>query len=167
MSDGDIVVHFIHGLEGSPNGRKARLLGAHFDCETPAMDTGDFEGCIALHHQRLAIRPPGIVVGSSYGGAVAVALLQRGHWRGPTLLLAQAAMRRGLLCALPERVPIWIAHGDGDDVVSPADSQRLAALGDPGWVRLIEVEDDHALHTSTDNGALLAWVRGLAALATP
>ena len=34
-----VRVHFIHGLEGSPNGSKARLLARHFDAVTPAMDT--------------------------------------------------------------------------------------------------------------------------------
>ena len=40
-------VQFIHGLEGSPSGSKASLLARHFESRTPAMDTGDFEGCVA------------------------------------------------------------------------------------------------------------------------
>ena len=83
-------VHFIHGLEGSPGGRKARLLAHHFDAVTPAMDTSDFEACVTRHAELLSgDGRPDVLAGSSFGGAVAVALLQRGHWAGPTLLLAQ------------------------------------------------------------------------------
>ncbi len=160
-----IRVHFIHGLEGSPSGGKARFLARHFEAATPAMDTSDFEGCVALHARLLCEgeAPPHVLVGSSFGGAVAAALLQRGHWTGPTLLLAQAALLYDLPAALPPGVPVWLVHGSRDDVVPPEHSRRLAAAGDPAHVRLIEVDDDHSLHDSVENGALAGWVRELAA----
>ncbi len=157
-------VQFIHGLEGSPQGTKARLLAEHFEARTPAMDTSDFEGCVEVQRRCLEAFAPEVLVGSSFGGAVAVALLQRGAWSGPTLLLAQAAERLGLAPALPDAVPVWIVHGLRDDVVDPEDSRRLAAAGDPSQVHLIEVDDDHPLTASVESGALLDWVRGLAAL---
>ena len=158
-----IRVHFIHGLDGSPNGSKARHLALHFDAVTPVMDTSDFEGCVARHAALLsASEDPGVLVGSSFGGAVAVALLQRGHWAGPTLLLAPAALLYGLPAELPRGVPVWIVHGSGDDVVPPEHSRRLAAVGDPAHVRLIEVDDDHSLHASVEDGSFVNWVRGLA-----
>lgn len=156
-------VHFIHGLEGSPSGSKARLLARHFEAVTPAMDTSDFEGCVAQHAELLSKDGgPDVLAGSSFGGAVAVALLQRGHWAGPTLLLAQAALLYELPVALPPGVPIWIVHGSRDDVVPPEHSRRLAASGDPAYVRLIEVDEDHSLGASTEDGSLAAWIRGLA-----
>ena len=103
-------VQFIHGLEGSPSGTKARTLAAHFESVTPAMDTSDFEACVALHAEKVRRFEPDVLVASSFGGAVAVALLQREHWRGPTLLLAQAALRQGLRAKLPAGVPIWLVH---------------------------------------------------------
>ena len=158
-----IRVHFIHGLEGSPSGSKARLLARHFEAVTPAMDTSDFEGCVAQHAALLAEgRAPDVLVGSSFGGAVAVALLQRGHWSGPTLLLAQAALLHGLPAELPPGVPVWVAHGSGDDLVPPSHGRRLAAAGDPAHVRLIEVDDDHSLHASVEDGSLVDWVREIA-----
>src|SRR5690606_39478378 len=42
---------------------------------------------------------------------LAVALLQRGAWRGPTLLLAPAVAALGLAPQLPEGVPVTIVHG--------------------------------------------------------
>ncbi len=157
----DLRIQFIHGLEGSPRGSKARLLAQHFDARTPAMDTGDFEGCVATQAAVLAEFGPDVLAGSSFGGAVAVALLERGLWTGPTLLLAQAALRYAPDARLPQDVTVWLVHGLQDDIVDPEDSRRLARTGSPGRVRLIEVEDDHSLHDSVASGRLLEWVKEL------
>jgi alpha/beta superfamily hydrolase len=175
MNEGDdrhsnqrnLRVQFIHGLEGSPQGAKAQAFAAHFTALTPAMDTRDFEACVALHAAAIADFRPDVLVGSSFGGAVAVALLQRGVWRGPTLLLAQAAQHFGLAPQLPEGVCVWLVHGSGDDVVDIADSRALARSGTPGLVRLIEVDDDHSLHRMVDSGRLVELVRQLARQAAP
>ena len=45
-----------------------------------------------------------------------------------------------------------------------SDAREIAATSDPAWVTLLEVDDDHALTRHTENDALLAWVRDLAAL---
>lgn len=161
----ELRVQFIHGLEGSPSGRKARLLAEHFVASTPAMDTSDFEACVQLQADEAERFAPEVLAGSSFGGGVAVALLQRGLWRGPTLLLAQAAKHQGLELTLPEDVRVWIAHGTGDTLVDPKESRVLARTGTPELVRLIEVDDDHPLSKSTESGALLDWVRELHASA--
>ena len=152
-------VQFIHGLESSPQSTKARILAEQFETLTPAMQTDDFEGCVALQQRALQDFRPDVIVGSSFGGAVLVALLQRGHWRGPSLLLAQAALRTDLPCELPEDVRIWLVHGTRDEIVDPEDSRRLARLGTPEWVQLIEVDDDHVLRASVTGGSLVQWVR--------
>jgi pimeloyl-ACP methyl ester carboxylesterase len=154
-------VQFIHGLEGSPQGRKARLLARHFTTRTPAMDTRDFEACVAVQAAALACFRPQLLVGSSFGAAVAVALLQRGLWRGPTLLLAQAALQRGLPARLPEGVRVWLVHGLRDRLVDVDGSRTLARTGTPGLVRLIEVDDDHALHGLVQSGGLVELVQEL------
>lgn len=155
-------VQFIHGLEGSPQGNKARLLARHFDTLTLAMDTRDFGACVALQADALADFRPEVLVGSSFGAAVAVELLQRGLWRGATLLLAQAALRRGARAELPPRVPIWLVHGLRDELIDIEDSRRLAAAGAQEWVVLHEVDDDHSLHETVASGRLLELVRALA-----
>jgi hypothetical protein len=142
-------IQFIHGLEGSPQGAKARLLSRHFDALTPAMDTGDFEACVALQADALATFRPDVLVGSSFGAAVAVALLQR-----------------GLRADLPDGVPIWLVHGLRDELIDIEDSRLLAAAGAPEWVVLHEVDDDHRLHETVASGRLVQLVRELAASAS-
>jgi pimeloyl-ACP methyl ester carboxylesterase len=119
-------VQFIHGLEGSPQGAKARLLARHFETLTPAMETSDFGACVAVQADALAAFRPDVLVGSSFGAAVAVELLQRGLWRGATLLLAQAALRRGARAELPPGVPVWLVHGLRDQLIDIEDSRRAA-----------------------------------------
>ncbi len=157
-------VQFIHGLESSPQGNKARLFAETFDAITPAMDTRDFPGCVEVQAGVLESFRPDVLVGSSFGGAVAVALLQSGRWQGPTLLLAQAALRADLPAALPEGVRIWLIHGRSDAIVAIDDSRALARCGTPGMVRLIEVDDDHPLTRTTESGELVAVIRELAVL---
>jgi pimeloyl-ACP methyl ester carboxylesterase len=152
-------VHFIHGLEGSPQGAKPRFLALHFDTVAPAMDTSDLAGAIATQRAALAASAPDVVVGSSFGGAIAVALLADGSWRGPTVLLAPAAARLDVPNALPEGVAVTVVHGTADVVIPIEDSRALAATGTPDLVRLVVVDDDHRLSTLLDTGSLADLVR--------
>ena len=152
-------VHFIHGLEGTPQGAKPRFLAEHFDTVAPAMDTSDLPGAIATQEAALAASAPDVLVGSSFGGAIAVDLLARGVWRGPTVLLAPAAARLDVANRLPDGVAVTVVHGVDDDVIPLADSRALAATGTPSLVRLVEVVDDHRLKSLLDTGSLADIVR--------
>lgn len=159
----EVRVQFIHGLEGSPQGSKARLFAEHFDTITPEMDTSSFEGSVHAQAAALSEFHPDILVGSSFGGAVAVELLARRHWQGPTMLLAQAAIHYNPKATLPLGIPVWLVHGTEDTLIAPEQSRRLAATGNSDTVRLIEVDDDHPLHASVASGAIIDWVKELAA----
>jgi pimeloyl-ACP methyl ester carboxylesterase len=152
-------VQFVHGLEGSPTSSKALYLDHAYDCQTPAMDTSDFEGAVALQGAKLLERPPEVLVGSSFGGAVALALLVRGHYAGPTLLLAPAHRHYGVREIIPNGVPVIVVHGTRDDIVSVEGSRALTKTGTPGLVRLVEVDDEHRLGTLVETDALANLVR--------
>jgi predicted esterase len=159
-------VLFIHGLEGSPQGAKARFLAQRFDATTPAMDTSDFPGCVRLQARHVHEFHPDVVVGSSFGGAVALALVRDGTWRGPTVLLAPAVRHCGVPAEVPAGIAVTIVHGTADDVVDISASRTLARTGSPGLVELLEVSDGHRLQSLLDDGWLASIVRDTAARAS-
>src|SRR5262245_48395858 len=108
-------VQFVHGLESSPQGKKARLFAQHFETRTPAMDTTDFEACVRLQAEVLDEFKPDVLIGSSFGGAVVVELIQRGLWRGRTLLLAQASRMFLREPRLPAEFSVTLLHGTDDE----------------------------------------------------
>lgn len=149
-------VQFVHGLESGPGGSKARYLAAHFpEALTPEMNTKDFEDSIRVQERAIRANPPDVLVGSSFGGAVAVALLQRGLWNGPTLLLAPAVKHFGLEPWLPENVRVLIVHGTRDAVVDIETSRVLEKSGTPGFVAMMELDDEHRLQSVLE-GELLS-----------
>jgi predicted esterase len=154
----EIRVQFAHGLESSPQGNKARLLAEHFTALTPAMNTRDLEGCVQVHARALRAFQPNVLVGSSFGGAVVVALLMRGLYQGATLLLAQAALRYLPQARLPGGVPVTLVHAREDEVIPFADSERLASTGSPELVTLLPRADDHALSALCARGELASIV---------
>jgi hypothetical protein len=97
-----------------------------------------FDDCVAIVRDTLRNEPIDVVVGSSWGGAVAVELLAAGAWAGPTALLAPAVhrvavrSRRGdgsemsaKLRALDNIGPVIVFHDPTDDTVPFADSVAL------------------------------------------
>ncbi|KAI9020361.1 hypothetical protein DFJ74DRAFT_672942 [Hyaloraphidium curvatum] len=95
-----------------------------------------------------------VLAGSSFGGAVAVHLLRRGAWTGPTLLLAQAytlytGERKTLAEGLPPGRTVTLIHGTVDSIVPCSGSRVLATTGTPETVQLVEIEDEHRLEKLT------------------
>ena len=159
-------VQFVHGLEGSPHGRKATFLAQHFEAYTAAMDTRNFGACVELQAATLREFRPDVLVGSSFGGAVVVELLRRGEWKGPTLLLAQAALRCNPQARLPDGVPVILVHGLRDELIDVEDSRQLASTGSADVVRLVEVDDEHDLRGLCESGRLVKLVQETAWLGT-
>lgn len=158
-------VQLIHGKEGHPRGRKAQLLDAHFELCCPSMDTDDFEAATDAQAKALSEFTPDVLVGSSFGGAVACELLRRDLWRGPTLLLACAAWHYDHSYTLPAAVPVVLVHGVHDELFPVEHSHRLAATSPtPEMVSVVEVDDDHALRATVDGEHLIAYVRQVASM---
>lgn len=120
---------------------------------------------VAVQRRALASQPVDVVVGSSFGGAVALALVRAGVWTGPTVLLcpaqARVAARAGQPCPSLDGVAAEVArrlvviHGVPDDVV-PIDDSRALVAGTRA--RLLEVDDDHRLTATATATNLAAWI---------
>jgi predicted esterase len=157
--DRPLKVQFVHGLESGPGSSKSVYLERFFDSVTPVMDTRDFEGAIAVQSRHAGEFVPDVLVGSSFGGAVVLAMLQRGHYRAATVLLCPADRHFGVEARIPEGVRAVIAHGSRDELVPVDDSRALAATGTPGLVDLVVVDDEHRLRTLLESDALATLVR--------
>lgn len=179
---------FLHGLESTvddelrPIGRKAQFLRRHYDAAMPGLDTRDAvalrDRCVAqrvgwladpaaaaaaiatpMRNARAAITDETeIIVASSFGGAVLMALLHEASaWRGGCVFLAGAGLKLTPYTTLPDRCPTILIHGRHDDVVDPADSQKLARTG-AGLSQYWEVDDGHRLPTVMADGTLHAAI---------
>lgn len=173
---------FLHGLEGTATGSKPTWLKqAGHDVTAPVLDTsaliaflGSGEGLLAPPETlarplaaaaaAIADRNPDVVVGSSFGGGLAMELWRSGVWHGPLVLLAPAGRKLfGIQRLTSEGEPsvepgrIAILHGRRDDVVPLEDSIALAAAC-PGDVTLRIVDDDHRLLASVAAGFMGALV---------
>jgi alpha/beta superfamily hydrolase len=138
---------FLHGRESGPGGTKARWLKENYGAVTPAMVTDTVEGALPTARAAIEEHRPEIVVASSFGGAVAVALLREGVLRVPVVLIAPAAHKLGVENTLPADTRAIILHGDRDDVVPLEDSVALARTGGPGVTLHVIEGGDHRLNT--------------------
>ena len=151
-----VPVFFCHGLESGPVGRKSMAIkDAGFELVNP-----DFRGMVLADRLERAepalaeVEDP-VVVGSSYGGLVALISVHRALARGqsirgllllaPALHLGEAPVTEDLL--VPADVPTIVIHGVEDDVVPIGTSREFATRGK---VELIETDDDHRLAGSLD-----------------
>ena len=102
-------------------------------------------GCLQCQEEELAKTDAskGVLIGSSWGGAVATLAIAKGLWTGPTILIAPAyklAVGKSqdpdfsisaIYSAITHRVStsqrIIIVHGSEDETVPIADSREMAA----------------------------------------
>ena len=120
-----------------------------------------FRRSIAVQRALLLANQIDVVVGSSFGGAVAIELLHTGAWRGRTVLLCPAqrlvagrAWRPG--STLPaDASRVVVVHGRKDETV-PLGHSRALVKGTAA--RLIEVDDEHRLSATATAENFAAWV---------
>ncbi|MGV3622425.1 MAG: hypothetical protein ACO1OB_16525 [Archangium sp.] len=112
----------------------------------------------SLDVQREALKTNAIdvVLGSSFGGAVALELLAGGDWKGRTVLLCPAhrlvAQRANITApSLPQEADVLIVHGTRDETVPLQHSRDLGG-------RLVEVDDTHRLIDTATPENLKAWI---------
>jgi hypothetical protein len=133
---------------------------------TAVMARRIFRRSYQVQLQALAAHDIDIVVGSSFGGAVAVELLHRHDWSGPTLLLCPAhelLARRAKISSPPSLATlnddvaahVVVVHGANDSVV-PLMHSRVLVAQSPS--QLLVVDDDHRLSVTATPENLRTWV---------
>jgi hypothetical protein len=121
---------------------------------------------VAVQLRCLATHRIDAVVGSSFGGAVALELLRSGAWKGPTVLLCPAhelvAERShepvpAPLATLPTVLAagVVVVHGRRDETVPLANSEALVA---GSRAQLLMVDDEHRLSTTATPEHLAKWI---------
>ncbi len=152
-SDGLI---FLHGLESSSQGYKARLLRHRL----PAILTPDFTGTIEERMAQLApimaTHATWSIIGSSFGGLMGALFACQHPQRVTKLVLLAPALTLPPFATTPPppiNVPVTIYHGQRDTVV-PLEPTRT--LAEQVFLNLTFhiVDDDHMLRTVVD---MLDW----------
>lgn len=147
-------VIFLHGLEGSPNGTKAKWLRKHFDLVAPEMDTSSVDAARpgALGALQGSGADADLLIGSSFGGAMAMRLVSEGHWSGPVVLLAPAVRFAEDVVFEPE-ARVAVVHGRADkEVLWPSVLERFAQAGE--GVQLFLGGWEHRLGKALDDGSI-------------
>lgn len=131
-----------------------------------------FTTCVDIQRRALEEESPEVVVGSSWGGAVATELVGTGAWKGPTILLAPALarvaarMENGQLELRTERlkqaaqqVPVVLFHDPDDGTIPFSDSLALAE-GSPITLQKVSA-GGHRLMDLLHSGTLAAELERL------
>lgn len=153
---------FIHGLESTAQGAKGQFFSQKFPRMIIEDYTGDFPSRMKKLGEVLEGQGGLVIVGSSYGGLMAVSYAIANETRIKKLVLLAPALN------LPEfkpcldrklNVPVVVYHGTKDDVVDP---QLVKDIAVKCFVNLEHhfVEDDHPLHKTFSS---LDWKKLLAA----
>ena len=129
-------VLFLHGLESRPGGSKAQYLeGLGYEVLNPLLPKADFDESVRIAQDYIDNESPNVVVGSSRGGAVAMAA-ETGDAR--VVLIAPAWKRFDVQPNVSSGTTIL--HCKSDDLVHYEDSEQL------GGGNLIPCGDSHRMN---------------------
>jgi predicted alpha/beta hydrolase family esterase len=143
-----VKILFLHGWQSVPGGVKPTFLARHgHEVVNPKLPDEDWSAAVQIAQAEFDRHQPQVVVGSSRGGAVAMAI----HSGAAKLVLLCPAWKKWGT-ARTVRPGTVILHSRADDVVPFADSEELARQR--GAV-LIEVGTDHRLADPEPLAALL------------
>jgi hypothetical protein len=136
-----MVILFLHGWQSVPGGVKPTFLIHHgHTVINPKLPDEDFEQSVQIAQAEFDRTQPAFVVGSSRGGAVAMAL-NSGTAR--LVLLCPAWKKYGK--ARLAKLNTCILHSPADDVVPFADSEELVMNSGLPRSALIAIGHDHRL----------------------
>jgi alpha-beta hydrolase superfamily lysophospholipase len=148
------MVLFLHGWHSVPGGVKPTYLAEHGHLViNPALSDEDFSEAVRVAQAAFDLHRPGVVVGSSRGGAVAMNIDTDGS---ALVLLCPAWKRWGT--ATTVKPGTVILHSEADDVIPIAESRELLARSGLPETALIVVGDDHRLAGPEPLATMLAAV---------
>lgn len=154
---------FFHGLETGPHGSKYQILSKIAPTIAPDC-TGVMDLATRVQTAKEALQGHEnlIIVGSSFGGLVAVTLLLQDatiERRTQALLLCAPALHRQDAPQLPTSLyrKTTILHGKDDDVIPLRDVQQWARQN---WVTQFEfIQDEHRLVSAEAQAFIEKWAR--------
>lgn len=155
------MILYLHGRGGSSQGTKVTQIRERFGAENVASfdyatTDADFEHYVQQASVHIQEVQPKVVIASSFGGAVLLQLLHRGHWSGPCVFLAQAGVKFSAQFSIPTFLPVGIPailiHGTEDDLVDIEGSVLLAESSETA--RLIRTVDGHRLYGADSTQAM-------------
>lgn len=142
---------FLHGWKSVPGGIKPSFLKqAGHDVLNPALDHDDFDAAVGTAQSEFDQHQPDVIVGSSRGGAVAMAL-RCGDT--PLVLLCPAWKNWGQATRIKPGSLVF--HSRLDDVIPFEDSEELVARSGLPPETVVQVGADHRL---ADPGSLQAML---------
>ena len=142
---------FLHGLEAKPGGLKPTFLAQNgHDVLNPALPDEEFAESVRIAQEWFDTHRPAVVVGSSRGGAVALAI----NSADAGLVLIAPAWK---WCVPDARLKprTIILHSAHDDVVPLSHSQELVAASEAPNDVLHIVGFDHRMNDAEAQAALL------------
>ena len=153
---------FLHGLDSSPMGTKSRLLKQHYPhCRIPSLPPDIYKRLDIVEKKIVA---PAFIIGSSLGGLTALMFALKHPETVQSLLLLAPAVgctdkslftseQKKILDAvyIPTDIPAVVIAGINDEVIPLASVRAMVERSpNPEKIELIEVDDDHNLHSSLD-----------------
>jgi hypothetical protein len=153
-----MTILFLHGWQSVPGGVKPSYLARHgHEVINPKLPDDDFAEAVRVAQAAFDRHQPGVVVGSSRGGAVAMSI-DSGDAR--LVLLCPAWKRWATVrTAKPGTV---ILHSRADDTIPFSESEELVRVSGLPESALIEVGHDHRLADAAPLEAMLRACEGWA-----
>jgi pimeloyl-ACP methyl ester carboxylesterase len=147
---------FIHGLESTAQGTKGQFFHQNFPQMLIENYSGNFAARMLKLSDVLTRKTNLIIVGSSYGGLMAVQYAMKNEIRVKKLILLAPALNLPEFSPKPEKMlqlPVIVYHGINDNIVDPFAVRNIAVK----LFRQLDhhfVDDDHSLHKTFP---LLDW----------
>ena len=147
-------VLFLHGLESTPGGRKPTILSnAGYEVIEPILPSNSWSESVAAAQEAYDAEQPDIVVGSSRGGAVAMAANLPAR---KMVLIAPAWKKYCPTCTISPNTTIL--HSPDDDVIAFADSRLLSKMF---GAELVIAGSDHRMNDSGAMDKLMQTINNL------